>query len=367
MVVSGDAYQPLNSLLFFAVVMIVFGGELWNAVFAAALVYLVPSYLPSGEVAEWMQLVFGAAAIAVAILPARAREVPVFVRRLLTRFERRTRRQIPVRLSDRREVAAGRLEVRDLKVAFGGVKAVDDVSLTAPTGSITGLIGPNGAGKTTTFNACSGLVRPTAGTVSMDGLVISSRGPAYRARQGIGRTFQKMELLESLTVRENVTMGAEAARAGTNPFSHIMSRRATSRAIMARTQESLELCDLVDLADRPVSALSTGERRLVELSRCLAGEFKILLLDEPSSGLDKAETERFGLLLQRIVAERKVGVLLVEHDMALVLAVCRYIHVLDFGRPVFEGTPQEVMASPIVRAAYLGDADVERAALELTS
>jgi ABC-type branched-subunit amino acid transport system ATPase component/branched-subunit amino acid ABC-type transport system permease component len=363
--VNGDSYQPLTSLIWFVLVIVVFGGEPWNAVVASVLFFLVPSYLTSADVTRWTQLAFGVAALVVAMLPAGAREVPEPMRRAIDRLARRRPAIVAPRAVGRTPAVPGSLQVRALEVSFGGVKAVDGVSLTAPTGSITGLIGPNGAGKTTTFNACSGLNRPTAGKVSLDGHDVSRRGPAYRARRGIGRTFQKMELFESLTVRENVAMGADAARSGFNPFSHVLSRPATSRVAAAHVQQAIEVCDLEDLAERPVGALSTGQRRLVELARCLAGNFRILLLDEPSSGLDHAETERFGDILKRVVVERGIGILLVEHDMSLVLDVCQHIYVLDFGKPVFEGSPEEVIASPVVRAAYLGDPDVERAASEL--
>ena len=358
--VNGDSYQPLTSLIFFVLIVIVFGGEPWNAVLASPLFYLVPSYLTSPDVTRWTQLAFGAAALAVAMLPAGAREVPAVVRRVAEWLAWSTGRTAHIEIPEHRpRVAPGALAVTELRVRFGGVKAVDGVSLQARTGSITGLIGPNGAGKTTTFNACSGLVRPSAGTVSLDGHKVTRRGPAYRARRGIGRTFQKMELFESLTVRENVAIGADAARSGYNPLSHLFSRPSASRRAAGVTQQALELCELGELAGRAVSELSTGQRRLVELARCLAGDFRILLLDEPSSGLDHAETVRFGHILKSVVEERGVGVLLVEHDMSLVLDVCEQIYVLDFGRPIFAGTPDQVMASPIVRAAYLGDADVE--------
>jgi ABC-type branched-subunit amino acid transport system ATPase component/branched-subunit amino acid ABC-type transport system permease component len=368
--VNGDSYQPLTSLIYFALIMIVFGGEPWNAVLASALFFLVPSYLTSVEVTTWTQLLFGVAAVLVAMLPARAREVPASVSGFIDRLARHRPRAADAGLVETRSrVDPGKLEVRGLEVRFGGVKAVDGVSLVAPTGAITGLIGPNGAGKTTTFNACSGLNRPTAGTISLDGHDLTRRGPAYRARHGIGRTFQRMELFDSLTVRENVAMGADAARSGFNPLSHVISTPTGSRRAAAHTQAAIELCDLSELAERSVSALSTGQRRLVELARCLAGEFRILLLDEPSSGLDHAETERFGAILKKVVAERGVGILLVEHDMSLVLDVCQYIYVLDFGKPIFEGSPAEITASSIVRSAYLGDAEVEEAAaaLEVTA
>jgi ABC-type branched-subunit amino acid transport system ATPase component len=228
------------------------------------------------------------------------------------------------------------------------------VSLSAPVGRITGLIGPNGAGKTTLFNVASGLVRADGGTLRLHGADMSGLDPAARARHGLGRTFQKMELFDSLTARENVSLGWEAARAGRRPWRHLAETRADRRNRGAAADQALALAGISGLALRPVAALSTGQRRLVELARCLAGRFDVLLLDEPSSGLDAAETGRFGEILTQVVAERGVGILLVEHDMALVMSICDYVHVLDFGTKIFEGGPADVAASETVRAAYLG-------------
>jgi ABC-type branched-subunit amino acid transport system ATPase component len=254
--------------------------------------------------------------------------------------------------------------VSDLRVTFGGNIAVDGVSLTAPTGRITGLIGPNGAGKTTTFNACSGLLRPRDGHVRFHDHDVTRSGPSIRARRGLGRTFQRMELFDALSVHDNVAIGWEGSRAGLNPFSHLLALPAHKRAMERATAKALALCELEDVAQRPVSSLSTGQRRLVELARCLAGHFQILLLDEPSSGLDHVETERFGRILRRVVEDRGVGILLVEHDMSLVMEVCEQIYVLDFGKPLFDGPPSEVVHADIVRAAYLGKDDESMATVE---
>jgi ABC-type branched-subunit amino acid transport system ATPase component len=235
------------------------------------------------------------------------------------------------------------------------------VSISAPSGQVTGLIGPNGAGKTTTFNACTGLVKPSSGGVTIGGVDVSRRGPAARARLGLGRTFQKMELFETLTVRENVAAGAEGVLAGYNPISHFAAKPGEAGGVHAAAQRAMELCELTELADTPAASLSTGQRRLVELARCLAGPFGLLLLDEPSSGLDRAETARFGEILKKVVADRGIGILLVEHDMSLVLDICEHVYVLDFGELIFEGSPAEIGASSIVRAAYLGDDEVEQA------
>jgi ABC-type branched-subunit amino acid transport system ATPase component len=248
------------------------------------------------------------------------------------------------------------LVVENLTVAFGGLKAVDDASFSAAGRTITGLIGPNGAGKTTTFNACSGVHPPTSGRVLFEGRDVSSVSPQGRARLGLGRTFQRMELFDSLTVRENVELGHEAGLAGSSIFRQVFARRSELRDTRKAAHRALELARIERLAERPVGALSTGERRLVELARVLAGRFSLLLLDEPSSGLDVDETRAFGDILESVVAERGIGILLVEHDMSLVLGICTTIHVLDFGRMIFTGSAQEARDSEIVRAAYLGTA-----------
>ncbi|HEX3705070.1 MAG TPA: ABC transporter ATP-binding protein [Mycobacteriales bacterium] len=254
--------------------------------------------------------------------------------------------------------AAG-LVISDIVVRYGGHVAVNKIGLAAPIGQITGLIGPNGAGKTTTFNACTGLVRPTSGRVELFGHDVTHRSAQHRAQLGMGRTFQQMELFDSLSVRENVALGREAGMAGSQPFRHLRSSRADQVVVTDAARTAMSQCGISDLADRRPADLSTGQRRLVELARVIAGDFKILLLDEPSSGLDKVETIAFGRILRSLVTNHGVGVLLVEHDMSLVMSVCDYIHVLDFGQPIFQGTASEVGSSDIVRAAYLGSEAVE--------
>jgi ABC-type branched-subunit amino acid transport system ATPase component/branched-subunit amino acid ABC-type transport system permease component len=369
--ISSLSYPPLLSLTYLVLVVICLGREPWYAVMAAGLLIVVPSYLTSSHTAYWLQLLFGLSAVAYAVLPPRAFEVPPPVRAAIDRFMRR-RPGAPATLSD--DVAAPSvttaarapvtLQVSDLRVSFGGNVAVDGFSLDAPSGRITGLIGPNGAGKTTTFNACSGLLRPRGGHVRFADRNITRQGPSARARHGLGRTFQRVELFDSLSVRDNVAVGWESSRAGMNPLSHLVSTPAQKRAMAQATAHALRLCELDDVAERAAGSLSTGQRRLVELARCLAGPFRVLLLDEPSSGLDPVETERFGRILQRVVSERRIGVLLVEHDMSLVMDVCEHIYVLDFGRPLFDGPPPDVLESDVVRAAYLGRDDEAMAAAE---
>ena len=253
------------------------------------------------------------------------------------------------------------LVLEEISVRFGGLLAVDRFSLRAPLARLTGLIGPNGAGKTTTFNACTGVYRPTTGQVQLFGEPITARSTQARAQRGLGRTFQRMELFDSLTVRDNVRLGREARMAGSNPFKHLRCSRSDAHAIHRAADEALETCGIAHLARRRPADLSTGQRRLVELARCMAGGFRLMLLDEPSSGLDKTETVAFGRILRGLVEDQGVGILIVEHDMSLVMSVCDYIYVLDFGVPIFDGTPSEVGASDIVRAAYLGSEAVELA------
>ena len=235
------------------------------------------------------------------------------------------------------------LEVQSISVRFGGLMAVDDVTLAAEPGRITGLIGPNGAGKTTTFNVITGLQNPTAGRVAIDGKEVNRLPPHKRARLGMARTFQRLELFGVLTARENVMAAASMSarwRTGKESPGDIADRL-------------LERVGLTAVADVAAGSLPTGQGRLVELARALATEPRLLLLDEPASGQDDQETEYFSQLLKDLASEG-IGILLVEHDMALVMSVCDYLYVLDFGRLLAEGTPSEVRRHPDVLAAYLG-------------
>jgi len=245
------------------------------------------------------------------------------------------------------------LDVRQVSVSFGGLQALTDVSIDVRVGHVTGLIGPNGAGKTTLFNVVTGLLGPNTGRVELDGKDITRRKPHQRARLGIGRTFQRLETFGSLTARENVLVAAEMRRG----WSHDRKR---SPAVIA--DEILERVGLQAVADDRVDRLPTGTARLVELGRALATQPRVLLLDEPSAGLNESETATLGELL-REVAGSGLAVLLVEHDMSFVMGTCERIHVLDFGRIISVGTPTEVQGDDTVRAAYLGeDEEQERKA-----
>jgi branched-chain amino acid transport system ATP-binding protein len=232
------------------------------------------------------------------------------------------------------------LEVREVSVHFGGNMAVDAVSLDVDEGAITGLIGPNGAGKTTTFNVITGLQPPTRGTIRLDGADITALSAHKRARAGMARTFQRLELFGSLSVRDNVRTAAELrVRSGADP--------------VQRTDALLDRVGLGDLADQRADSLSTGSARLVELARALACEPRVLLLDEPASGLDEAETEAFAATLLDLAGDG-LGILIVEHDVPLVMRLCAQITVLNFGEVLATGTPAEIAANADVVDAYLG-------------
>jgi ABC-type branched-subunit amino acid transport system ATPase component len=172
---------------------------------------------------------------------------------------------------------------------------------------------------------------------------------------GLGRTFQHVQLCETLTVLENVRIGAEAGMVGANVFRHVFRRSAERQLVESHALQAIDLCGIAAIQTTRVETLPTGQRRLVELARVLAGSFSVLLLDEPSSGLDASETEAFSRLLRNVVADRNVGILLIEHDLSLTMTVCDDLYVLDFGKLIYHGTPDGARESSLVQAAYLGD------------
>jgi branched-chain amino acid transport system ATP-binding protein len=237
------------------------------------------------------------------------------------------------------------LETHDIVVAFGGNRALDQISLDVEAGRITGLIGPNGAGKTTMFNVVTGLLAPGDGTVVLDGKNITKLPPHKRAQRGLARTFQRLELFTSLSVRDNIRVAGEIR----NHWGLGENMDAGAEA-----ERIIELVGLHEVADREVSEIPTGQARVVELGRALMTRPRVLLLDEPASGQTELETHAFGRLLRRLVADGDLAICLVEHDMSLVMEVCEVIHVLDYGRMIAVGTPDEIRSDQAVIDAYLG-------------
>jgi ABC-type branched-subunit amino acid transport system ATPase component len=247
------------------------------------------------------------------------------------------------------------LRIDGLSVRFGGVTALDDVSFEVETGSFVGLIGPNGAGKTTFMDAVTGLV-PSTGRLVVDGHDLNRDRPHIRARRGISRTFQSLELFEDLTVRENLLVAAERARWWSLARDLVRPRPAAAAA--AGVDDALALLGLGAIAHRLPPGLSLGQRKLVTVARALAQRPRLLLLDEPAAGLDSHEGLEFGLRMRTLV-DAGVTIVMIDHDMALVLRVCDRVQVLDFGRLIASGTPEEIRSSERVVHAYLGADDTD--------
>jgi branched-chain amino acid transport system ATP-binding protein len=235
------------------------------------------------------------------------------------------------------------LDIKGVTMRFGGSVALHDVAITAAAGTITGLMGPNGAGKTTMFNCVSGLLPPSSGEIRFDGDDITRLPPFKRARRGISRTFQRLELFTSLSVRDNIAVAGQ-----------IRNRwHGSSVDVDDKARDVMHKLGLLSIADREVTEIPTGMARRVEVARALMTDPKMLLLDEPASGQDDRETEAFGDLLLTL-ADDGMGILLVEHDVPFVFRLCSLVHVLDFGRIIASGPPDVIRDDHKVIDAYLG-------------
>jgi ABC-type branched-subunit amino acid transport system ATPase component len=244
------------------------------------------------------------------------------------------------------------LTVDNLSVVFGGVVAVDGVSLKAYPGRVVGLIGPNGAGKTTTIDAITGFNNPNAGEIEFDGRSLEGMSPGRRNRLGVARTFQALELFEDLSVEENLLVASERRTLVGRLLDLVAPQRSGPGAEV--TAEVMERLRLAPFKDRLAGDLSTAERKRVAIGRALASRPRLMLLDEPAAGLDATEGEDLGTLLRSLIVDG-TGILIIDHDVGLMFNICDYIYVLDFGVLIAEGTPDEIRADQRVVAAYLGN------------
>jgi ABC-type branched-subunit amino acid transport system ATPase component len=249
----------------------------------------------------------------------------------------------------------------ELSVRFGGIAALSEVSLEIPPRSMVGLVGPNGAGKSTAFAVLSGLLQPGGGRVELDGVDVTAASPQARARAGLARTFQQPELFAGLSVRDHVVLADRMRHHRSRVWRDMFlagSLRRSPPEETERVDALLELLRITDIADRPVGGLPLGTSRLVEVARALATRPSVLLLDEPLSGLSGREASALGETLSEAVTERHLAVMLVEHDVPMVLELCSWIFVLDFGQVIAAGSPDHIRTDRAVQAAYLGDTTI---------
>ncbi|WP_159886673.1 ABC transporter ATP-binding protein [Paenibacillus puerhi] len=251
------------------------------------------------------------------------------------------------------------LEVKGLSKSFGGIRAVEELHLSVQEGEFVGLIGPNGAGKTTVFNLLSGTIKPTSGEIAVAGRHLTGCGAEEFAARGVSRTFQNIRLFKQLTVFENVLAGMHASSDRHPCRSLAQGRlfRSRERQLQDHAAELLETFGLARHADELSVHLSYGDQRRLEIARALAAFPKLLLLDEPAAGMNPAEGRQLVELLKQVKRTHQLTFVLIEHDMDVVMELCDRIRVLDCGKSLFEGTPEEVRRSPAVREAYLGVED----------
>ena len=353
--ISPESFPFFQSILFLLVVMIGGSGTVLGPLIGAVVVVLLPEFL--SFLAEYRLLFVGALLLVVLWL------APEGVAGAIGRFTARPddRRAVrPAGFDAAAFLAEGRsgeaLRIEDLRIAFGGVQAVTGVGFTARAGEVTSIIGPNGAGKTTLLNLMGGFYKPDAGRILLGGRDLAGRPAHVVARAGIGRTYQTTQLFPRMSVSENLLVALRGGRLGSIGAA-LLGRRRDER-LREEAEGLLAFTGYEGAVNRPAGALPHVDKRLVEIARALATRPRVLMLDEPTAGLSRADTGRVGALLRRIAAAG-VAVILVEHDMNLVMGVSDHVVVLDAGRAIAGGTPAEVRADPAVLKAYLGEGEVE--------
>jgi ABC-type branched-subunit amino acid transport system ATPase component len=353
-VASPAHFDPQVSLSLLAAPVIGGLGSIGGAIAGAVVLYLPISFLSPGSQAEY-QLALGGV-LMVGVLMLYPTGIAGLAQRLWQAFLDRIDRELPPPSG----ATGPLLEAQDVALRFGGVRALNGVSVHLEAGEIVGLIGTNGAGKSTLINAISGVLRPDRGSIRLLGEEVADLPPEVRAGLGLGRSFQSAHLFPGLTVRETVEamIGSRAGIGILASMSHMPWARRTEVRCAAEAAIVIERMGLTAWADTLTADLSTGTRRICDLALQVAAKPKVLLLDEPTAGVAQRETEAFGPLLRRIRSELDCAILIVEHDMPLLMGLCDRIYAMAEGRVIAEGTPEAIRQDPQVIASYLGTDEV---------